>query len=125
MIEKFLKQNSFHDGYITSMKYCKEQECVKMNIVQLYSEINIEHLVEISFEEDDLVEIELNIGNVFYVSSMDSDYNDYEIVEVMYQQKEDEDILLYKLHMFGGYKEICIKGKKIRISAKINKKANI
>ena len=41
MIETFLKKNSFHDGYITTMEYCRDSKSIKMNIVQLYSELNI------------------------------------------------------------------------------------
>lgn len=122
MIEKFIKTNSFHDGYITAMKYCKELQCVEMNIVQLYSELTIESSENSIFKQDDLVEIELCMENVNYVSWEEIDYSDYEIADVLYEQKEDEDILLYKLHTFGGYKEICIRGKNIKISAQINKK---
>lgn len=125
MIEKFFKKNSFHDGYITSIKYCREKDKVKMNIVQMYSEINIASLNETSFKQDDLVEIELNMENVSYVSLVEGDYSDYEIINVLYEQKNGEDILLYKLHIFGGYKEICIKGKNIRINAQINNKVHL
>ena len=124
MIETFLKKNSFHDGYITTMEYCRDSKSIKMNIVQLYSELNIAPSMEKKFDEDDLVEIELCMENVCYVSSTESNYSDYEIANVLYEQKDGEDILLYKLHTFGGYKEICIKGKDIRISAQINKKMN-
>lgn len=124
MIVNFLKKNSFHDGYITTMKYCRESRRVTMNIVQLYSQLSIVPSME-KFEQDDLVEVELRIENVYDVSSAESDYSDYDIIDVRYEQKDDEDILLYQLHIWGGYKEIYIKGKNIRIGAQINKKADV
>ena len=122
MVKQFLQENSFHDAYVVAMRYYKEFERVRMNVVQLYSEISVPCAVKEEIAQDDLVEIELYVQNVYYVDFGENNYFDYEIIDIVYEQKNEGDILLFKLHMYEDYREFCIKGKKIKISGQIVKK---
>lgn len=121
----FLEKNSFHDGYITAIDYCRETKSVKMNIVQLWSELELELPEGVNIQQDDLVEVELYVENVCNVSVLEDDYSDYDIIKVQYDSYEGYDVLLFALHRFGGYEEIVLKGKNMRVYAQIIKGGHI
>ena len=117
MPEKFVSENSFHDSYITGINYDKNTGCLKMNLVQLYSELQLDNSLVEGLNPDDLVELELIIEGVNYISEVDFDYSEYEILNLLYSNENGCDELVFQLHIFSGYEEIYIKGNDIGLSA--------
>lgn len=112
-INEYFEKNSFHDSYISNI--CYEAEGVlKVAIVQLLSELNINNYNIKGISIDDQVEIEVKVTGIDYVCHEDSDYLESEITSVEVESMNGYDIILVKLY----------RGQNLQVTIEILRKMN-
>ncbi len=119
LIEDFIKKNSFHDSSIEKVKYNKHEETLSVRIVQLFSELSIENETGVKITPDDIVEVDIQLEGIKYISQDMSLTEDNEIYYVKKGVIGESDIIMIQLEINDEYSEIYIRGNNITVKATI------
>ncbi len=125
-INEYLEKNSFHDSYISNICY-DTKGVLKVAIVQLLSELNIDNYNIQGISADDQVEIEVKVTGIDYICHEDSDYLESEITSVEVGSMNGYDIILVKVYNYTCgmlYREIYIRGQNLQVTSEILRKMN-
>lgn len=125
-VYEYFEENSFHDSYITQIYYDIEG-VLRIIIVQLLSELNIDYSSIKEINTDDQVEIEVRLTGIDYICHEDRDYLNSEITSVEVGSINGNEIILVRLYNYSGgmaYREIYIRGKNLQIECEVLRKIN-
>ena len=125
-VYEFFERNSFHDSYISHVCY-DTKGVLRIIIVQLLSELNIDNCNIKGISADDQVVVEVSVTGIDYICHEDSDYSNSEITSVEVGSINCYDIILVKLYNYSSgmvYREIYIRGKNLQIACRVIKKIN-
>ena len=119
-------KNSFHDRYISQVCF-DAKGVLRIIIVQLFGELNIDNCNIKDIKSDDQVDIEVRVTGIDYICHEDSDYSDSEITSIEVGSINCYDIILVRLYNYSGsmvYREIYIRGKHLQIECEVIRKIN-
>ena len=120
-VYEYFEKNSFHDSYISQVFYDRKG-VLRILIVQLLSELNIDYSNIKDITTDDQVEIEVRLTGIDYICHEDMDYLNSEITSVEVGSINDNEIILVRLYNYSGgtaYREIYIRGNNLQIECKV------
>ncbi|WP_066716814.1 hypothetical protein [Clostridium sp. Marseille-P299] len=125
-VKEYFEKNSFHDSYISNICY-DAKGILKIVIVQLLSELNVDNYNIKDLSIDDQVEIEVRVTGIDYICHEDSDYLESEITSIEVGSINSYDIILVKLYNYTCgmlYREIYIRGQNLQVTSEILRKMN-
>ncbi|BCJ98214.1 hypothetical protein [Anaerocolumna chitinilytica] len=125
-IYEYFEKNSFHDSYISQVYY-DTKGILRIIVVQLLSELNIDYCSIKDVNTDDQVEIEVRLTGIDYICHEDRDYLDSEITSVEVGSINGNEVILVRLYNYSGgmvYREIYIRGKNMQIEYEVLRKVS-
>lgn len=119
-VKEFFDNNSLHDSYIISSGYISEEHILKINIVQLYSELTIKNETSIELGPDDQVELELLFKGIIHLGSDMNEVEAFEITGSGSGKINNYDIIMFQMYdEKQKYREAYIRGQNIEVKIKI------
>lgn len=125
-VYEYFEKNSFHDSYISQVCY-DTKGVLKILIIQLLNELNIDYSNIKDITTDDQIEIELRLTGIDYICHEDKDYLNSEITSIEVGSINDNEIILVRLYNNSSgmaYREIYIRGNNLQIEGKALRKIN-
>lgn len=125
-IYEYFEKNSFHDSYISQV-YNDGKGILRIKIIQLLNDLNIDYSNIKDVTIDDQVEIEVKLTGIDYICHEDKDYLDSEITSIEVGSIGDDEIILVKLYNYSSdmiYRELYIRGNNLQIECKALRKVN-
>lgn len=125
-VYEYFDKNSFHDSYISQVYY-DTKGVLRVIIVQLLSELNIDYSSIKDINTDDQVEIEVRLTGIDYICHEDRHYLNSEITSVEVGSINGNDIILVRLYNYScgmAYREIYIRGNNLQIECEVLRKIN-
>ncbi len=121
-IKDFIQNNSLHDSFIINADYIPDNKILKLNIVQLFSELSTNNVLNDKYNPDDQVEVEIIFSNIKYQCPGDISFIGYEILSLESGKINNYDIILIQMITENDYREIYLRGENINIICNIIKK---